>query len=181
MIPGGQKVINLLPFVGTTEKENIDYRVKLLDNAIIVFKRYPMFGSVKYREELAKLEMVQGEGIVDVVNTYLDVVLEDGLVGLILYIGFFWLVLLSIYKKMKTIPDKKSQPYLFGRTLIACQLGILVTIFTVSSILLIPIIYWSIAGLGIAYARIASMPETIDSSSTSGRPVLPTSRLAIKS
>ena len=181
VIPGGQKVINLLPFVGTTEKENIDYRVKLLDNAITVFKRYPMFGSVKYREELAELEMVQGEGIVDVVNTYLDVVLEDGLVGLILFIGFFWLVLLSIYKKMKTIPDKKSQSYLFGRTLIACQLGILVTVFTVSSILLIPIIYWSIAGLGIAYARIASMPDAIESSSTSGRPVLPTSRLAIKS
>ncbi|MDP3818620.1 MAG: O-antigen ligase family protein [Methylotenera sp.] len=181
VIPGGQKIINLLPFVGTTEKENIDYRVKLLDNAIIVFKRYPIFGSVKYRDELANLEMVQGEGIVDVVNSYLDVVLKDGIVGLILFIGFFWLVLLSIYKKMKRISDKKSQPYLFGRTLISCQIGILVTIFTVSSILLIPIIYWAVAGLGIAYARLLSSPETAESSSEAGNTALPTSRLALKS
>lgn len=181
VIPGGQKIINLLPFVGTTEKANIDYRVKLLDNAIIVFKRYPMFGSVKYRHDLADLEMVQGEGIVDVVNSYLDVVLKDGLVGLTLFVGFFWLVLLSIYKKMKRISDKKSQPYLFGRTLISCQIGILVTIFTVSSILLIPIIYWAIAGLGIAYARLLSTPETTDSSSNTEALVLPTTRFAIKS
>lgn len=181
VVPGGQKIINLLPFVGTTENENVDYRVKLLDNAAIVFKRYPMFGSVKYRDELAGLNMVQGEGIVDVVNSYLDVVLGYGLVGLILFLGFFWLILLSIYKKMKRISDKKSQQYLIGRTLISIQIGILIIIFTVSSILLIPLIYWAIAGLGIAYARLADAPGAIDISSIASQPTFPTSRLAIKS
>lgn len=180
VIPGGQKIINLLPFIGTTENENVDYRVKLLDNAAIVFKRYPIFGSVKYRGELAKLDMVQGEGIVDVVNSYLDVVLGYGLVGLILFIGFFWLVLLSIYKKLKRISDKKSQPYLIGRTLFSIQIGILVTIFTVSSILSIPIIYWAIAGLGVAYASLDHAPEVTDVASTASQQGFPTSRLAIK-
>jgi O-antigen ligase len=181
VIPGGQKIINLLPFIGTTDHENVDYRVKLLDNASIVFKRYPIFGSVKYRRELANLDMVQGEGIVDVVNSYLDVVLGNGLVGLILFIGFFWLVLLSIYKKMKRISDKKSQPYLIGRTLFSIQIGILVTIFTVSSILSIPIIYWAIAGLGVAYASLDHAPEVTDAVSTASQQGYPTSRLAIKS
>lgn len=180
ILPGGQKIINLLPFVGTTENENVDYRVKLLDNAAIVFKRYPIFGSVKYRDELAGLEMVQGEGIVDVVNSYLDVVLGYGLVGLILFLGFFWLVLLSIYKKMKRISDKRNQEHLIGRTLISVQIGILLTIFTVSSILLIPVIYWAVAGLGIAFAHLSSSPETSKSSSIAVQPTFPTSRLAIK-
>ena len=69
--PVGQKVINMLPFIGKTDTENVDYRVKLLDNAYIVFNRYPFFGSVKFNQELADLGMVQGEGIVDVVNSYL--------------------------------------------------------------------------------------------------------------
>lgn len=174
-IPGGDKVINLLPFVGKTETENIDYRAKLLDQAVIVFNRYPMLGSVDYRDQLADLGMKQGEGIVDVVNSYLDVVLEHGLVGLILFLGFFWLILLNIHRGMKKCPSKNSESYMMGRALLFCLVAILITIFTVSSIMVIPIVYWIMAGLGISYARISSgdvhkIEQKIDS-------VYPTSRL----
>lgn len=179
-IPGGKKIMNLIPFIGSTEKETIDYRSKLLDGAFIVFKRYPMLGSVKYRDELANLDLTQGEGIVDVVNSYIDVVLEYGLVGLSLFLGFFWLVLLSIYRSMKKVADKKSEVHLFGRTLLSCLLAILVIIFTVSSIGIIPIIYWAIAGLGVAYARLVRTQGTGDTiPEDAKRPVLPTTRYAI--
>lgn len=174
-IPGGDKVINLLPFVGKTETENIDYRAKLLDQAVIVFNRYPMLGSVDYRDQLADLGMKQGEGIVDVVNSYLDVVLEHGLVGLILFLGFFWLILLNIHRGMKKCPSKNSESYMMGRALFSCLVAILITIFTVSSIMVIPIVYWIMAGLGISYARISSgdmnkIEKRVDS-------VFPTTRL----
>lgn len=179
-IPGGKKIMNLIPFIGSTEKETIDYRSKLLDGAFIVFKRYPMLGSVKYRDELANLDLTQGEGIVDIVNSYIDVVLEYGLVGLSLFLGFFWLVLLSIYRSMKKVADKKSEVHLFGRTLLSCLLAILVIIFTVSSIGIIPIIYWAIAGLGVAYARLVRTQGTGDTiPEDAKRPVLPTTRYAI--
>jgi hypothetical protein len=37
--------------------------------------------------------------------------------------------------------------------LLATLIGILVIIFTVSSITFIPVVYWSIAGLGVAYIQ----------------------------
>lgn len=153
--PVGQKIINMLPFIGKTDTENVEYRVKLLDNAFIVFNRYPFFGSTKYRNELADLGMLQGEGIVDVVNTYLDVVLEYGLVGLVLYIGFFIMILVSIYRSIKEVSDEDSEVDVLGRILLAVLVAILVTITTVSSILIIPVVYWTFAGLGLSYGFIA--------------------------
>ena len=175
--PVGQKVINMLPFIGKTDTENVDYRVKLLDNAYIVFNRYPLFGSTKYRDELADLGMLQGEGIVDVVNTYLDVVLEYGLVGLILYIGFFSIVLTAIYRGIKKAADKRSEQHLVGRVLLATLVAILLTITTVSSILIIPVVYWAFAGLGIAFSQLKKV-QTISEVTTNE--VLPTYRLATK-
>jgi len=155
-IPGGEKIINLIPFVGTTEVENIDYRERLIDNSLIVIKRNLLFGSTTYREEPEMQEMIQGEGIIDIVNSFIGIALESGIVGLSLFVGFFTLILLSIYKTMRKIPDKKDEAYSLGRTLLACLIGILVIIITVSSIVVIPIVYWSVAGLGVAYAYIIS-------------------------
>ncbi|MGB2833248.1 MAG: hypothetical protein WBC07_09880, partial [Methylotenera sp.] len=130
------------------------YRVKLLDSAVIVFNRYPFFGSVNYRDELAGLGMLQGEGIVDVVNSYLDVVLEYGLVGLMLYLGFFSIILFSVIGSLRKVYDRQSDLHLLGRVLLASMMAILATIFTVSSILIIPVVYWAMAGVCIAYIRL---------------------------
>ncbi len=154
-MPIGKKVINMLPFVGKVDAENVDYRVRLLDAAYTVFNRYPFFGSVKYRGELADLGMVQGEGIVDVVNTYLDVVLEYGLVGLALYLGFFAITIFTIISGITRIQDKQSDIHLLGRVLLANQIAILITITSVSSILVIPVVYWAVAGLAFSYLHIS--------------------------
>lgn len=175
-IPGGQKVIALLPFVGTTETENIDYRQRLLDNSQIVFNRHPLLGSVDYRNQLADLGMKQGEGIVDVVNSYLDIILGHGLIGLFLFLGFFWLALSSIIKRMRENQDKNSELYLYGRSLLSTLLAILLTIFTVSSIMVIPIVYWIMAGLSVSYARMSLVPISQATANTRPR-ILPTSRL----
>jgi O-antigen ligase len=154
VMPGGGKIINLLPIIGNVEKSNIDYREKLLNNSIVVIKRNPLFGSVNYLETPEMQEMVQGEGIVDIVNTYLQVSLNYGLVGLSLFAGFFLVVLSGIHKSRKMISDKASELYLLGRSLTATIIAVLVIIFTVSSIVTIPIIYWSLAGMGVAYINI---------------------------
>jgi O-antigen ligase len=153
MLPGGQKVINLLPFIGTTEKSNIDYRVNLLTNSIIVIQRNPWFGSVNFLETPEMQAMITGGNIIDVVNSYIAITLQNGFVGLGLFVGFFAFVLFGIYRSMRSLTDKGSEVYLLGRTLLGTLLAILVIIFTVSSITVIPIVYWSVAGLGVAYAQ----------------------------
>lgn len=154
-LPGGEKLTGLLPFVGTVEKYNIDYRESLLENATIVIKRNPWFGSVEYLTTPEMERMRQGQGIIDIVNTYIGIALEYGLVGLGLFVGFFFLVLNGIYKAMRESRSRDDEIYRLGRALLAALVGILVTIFTVSSVTIIPIVYWSVAGLGVAYTQIA--------------------------
>ena len=153
VLPGGDKVVNLLPFIGSTEKENIDYRANLITNSMVVIQRNPWFGSANYLETPEMEAMRQGEGIIDVVNTYIGVALEKGFVGLGLFAGFFALTLFGIYRAMRLISDKDSEEYLLGRVLLATLLAILIMIFTVSSITFIPIVYWSVAGMGVAYTQ----------------------------
>jgi O-antigen ligase len=74
-------------------------------------------------------------------------------VGLGLFVSFFALILLSIYRAMRSIRDINSEEHLLGRILVATLVAILLIIFTVSSVSIIPIVYWSVAGLGVAYAE----------------------------
>ncbi len=153
VLPGGERVINLLPFVGSTEKENVDYRSDLLTNATIVIMRNPWFGSTDYLETPEMEAMRQGQGIIDIVNSYLSVTLISGFVGLGLFLAFFAATLWGILRAMRSIPDKGSEEHLLGRALLSSLMAILVIIFTVSSISFIPIVYWSVAGMGVAYIQ----------------------------
>lgn len=160
MIPGSEKVVNLLPFIGTTEVGNIEYREKLINNSLIVIQRHPWFGSVDYLKTPEMEAMRQGQDIIDIVNSYIQVALETGLTGLLLFVSFFALTIVGIYRAMRSIQEKDSEVYLLGRALLSTQLAILVMIFTVSSITVIPIVYWSVAALGVAYANMVRKSVT---------------------
>jgi O-antigen ligase len=155
VVPGGQKVLDLLPFIGTVEVENITYRQQLIDNAVIVIQRNPWLGSFDYRSTPEMQSLIQGQGIIDIVNTYIGVALSVGLIGLALFVMFFVCVLHGIRKGMRSFPNKENEARRLGRALLATLAGILITIVTVSSITVIPVVYWSVAGLGVAYAQMA--------------------------
>lgn len=153
ILPGGQKVLDLLPFFGTIEVENITYRQRLIDNALIVIQRNPLLGAFDFRNTPEMQSMIQGQGIIDIVNTYINVALQVGLIGLTLFVAFFATVLFGLRKAMRSFSDKDDETRRLGRALFATLAGILVTIVTVSSITVIPVVYWSVAGLGVAYAQ----------------------------
>jgi O-antigen ligase len=153
ILPGGKRILDFLPFVGSIEKDNLDYRGRLIDNALIVIQRNPWMGSVDYRETPEMEAMRQGQGIIDIVNTYIGLALEYGLVGLSLFVGFFLTVLFGIRKATRSFAEPDDEVARLGRSLFATLVGILVIIFTVSSVTIIPIVYWSVAGLGVAYAQ----------------------------
>lgn len=168
IVPGGQKVLDLLPFIGTLEVENITYRQRLFDNAMIVIQRNPLFGSFDYRSTPEMQSMIQGQGIIDIVNTYINVALQVGLIGLALFVAFFLTVLLGIRKAMRTFADKDDETRRLGRALLATSAGIMVTIVTVSSITFIPVVYWSVAGLGVAYAQMVRQLKHTSPAVTAG-------------
>ena len=150
----GSQLTNLLPFVGSVDEQNVVYRQRLFDSALAVIERHPLLGSVDYLSTPEMQEMIQGEGIIDIVNTYLRVTLNSGLVGLGLFVCFFAVILIGLYQivrfDIKDVDFSQS-----ARASMATLIAILVSIATASSIDFIPYAYWSFSGLCVALIRIA--------------------------
>ncbi|MBK9019743.1 MAG: O-antigen ligase family protein [Sulfuritalea sp.] len=159
--PAGDKVLSYLPWIGTVETSTIDFRAQLLEYSINVILRNPFFGAPDYINDVELQDLATGTGFIDIVNSYVGIGMAQGLVGLSLFLGVFLAVLLGVFKSMRRMPDKDSESYLLGQALFAVLVGILVTIGTVSSISIIPVVYWAVAGLGVAYVRMSKSREVL--------------------
>jgi O-antigen ligase len=153
MSSAGQALVDYLPFVGTVEAHNVHYRERLFEISLGVVLDHPYFGAWDFLQLPVMQQLRQGQGIIDIVNTYLGVALASGLVGLALFCGFFLVVLVQLAAAMRRAGARDGETYALGQALFCALLGILMMIFTTSSIGLIAVIYWAIAGLGAAYAR----------------------------
>jgi O-antigen ligase len=152
----GKDIIDSLPFIGRIDEASASvlYRQRLLEISIQVILQNPLLGAYNYFYSAAFQELKQGQGMLDIVNSYLGVALGSGLLGLSLFSGFFIAAGGGIARALRRIGDRNDERHLLGRVLLAVLTGILVTIFTVSSISVIPLIYWSVAGLGVGYAHL---------------------------
>jgi O-antigen ligase len=165
-----ERFLGLLPFMGTVDKGNEQYRTDLLTNSLVVIQRYPIFGSEKFSQEPEMQAMIQGQGIIDIVNSYLQFALEFGLVTLGLFLAvFLGLAATLLVKALRPTlgPDKVDYAGLF-----AILISMLVVIATVSSISTIPYTYWTFAGLVVGLLRLgreAGREETQTSLQTPAR------------
>jgi hypothetical protein len=146
----GARIVDYLPFVGTVDEGNVEYRKSLFNTSIDIILDNPIFGSTDYLINMEHLRT--GLGIIDLVNNYLIVALNFGLVGLAIYLIFIVSIIISIYRAMVRVTDDEN--WLLGTSLLATIAGILVTIATVSPIFHVSILYWSTAAMGVAFARI---------------------------
>lgn len=76
------------------------YRSQLIEASLKQIADYPFFGTPNFLESEHMKPMVQGLGIIDVVNTYFQVVLAYGLVGLVLYVGMHLLPLHTLMRAL---------------------------------------------------------------------------------
>ena len=152
--PVGDKVINLLPFVGKTDKFNVDYRAQLVEASFAVVAKSPLFGNKNFDKEPEMQKMIQGEHIIDIVNQYVNVLLNSGILGLTLFLGIFISALIYANSAMKRVRYNNRELYDIGRTLIATLVAIMFMISAVADQLIIPYLYFSCIGLCIAYAEI---------------------------
>lgn len=154
--PYSKTIIDLLPFVGSVNIETIEFRNTLLESSIEVISRNPFFGSF---DALASSEMeaLRAGGIIDVVNSYIALALSGGLVTLSLFAGFFVCIVLQLFLMQRKTPLNETGANI-RRALIAAILGIMLIIYTVSSITFVPIVYWLIGGLGVGVIGAVSRP-----------------------
>lgn len=147
----GNKLIQLLPFIGQSHGGSISYRQQLFEKSWIVIQRHPLLGSNTYLETPEMQSMIQGQGIIDIVNSYLRIALNSGLIGVGLFILFFTGLLFRLYRAQRNIPRSEPELHLFAIALIATMVSILIIIATVSSIDIISQLYWCMAGIISAY------------------------------
>lgn len=166
VFPLGGKYLDYLPFIGNIDAYNVEYRHRLLDISLDVIADNLWFGNYHFLDDMRMQTLMQGEKIIDLVNSYLSIALHSGLAGLALVLGFFISILAGIVGGMRRLADRDGEEYRLGRAMFATLVGIMVIIFTTSSIATIPLVYWTVAGLGAAYSmmlarqrRSAASPE----------------------
>ena len=147
----GHKIIQLLPFIGQSHDGTISYRQELFEQSWIVIQRHPFLGSDTYLETPEMQSLIQGQGIIDIVNSYLRIALDSGFIGMGLFMLFFFGLLFKLYRAQRKIPRSEPEIHLFAISLIATLVSILIIIATVSSIDIVSQIYWLIAGIISAY------------------------------
>ena len=150
--PIGQDVVNLLPYVGQEEQENVDYRADLLTVSIPVVERNLLFGSSDFIYAPELQVMKQGEGIIDIVNSYLAVALYAGMVGLFLFAGMFLFSLLGLRRCIRRARQSKDDDReMLGRALFSSLVGVMFIIFTVSGVYIVPTMYFTLIGICSGY------------------------------
>ncbi len=149
----GQKILDYLPFVGTVEARNVEFRQRLFEVSMQVFWQNPLLGSLSYLTNPVMDTMRGNDGLIDMVNTYLVVALTTGMVGLVLFVGPFVVVGGGILLALWRMKDTSHELHLLGRALLAAQVAILVSIATVSPIVAIPAVYLAVVGMGAGYLR----------------------------
>jgi hypothetical protein len=144
----GKKISAYLPFVGTLDTGSQTYRELLLEKSLEIIFENPFFGSTDFLLQMEDLR--QGQGIIDLVNTYLIVALNTGLIGLGLYCAFFASVLLKLFRSIDQ-REIHSNKNLLGRYLFSIMSSALLMIFAVSPIAQIPIYIWTLPALAYSF------------------------------
>lgn len=136
MIGADEQVVTALGAVfGSSDQDlnTINYRRRLLDTALELLKQSPWLGVPDYASQMQDLK--QGEGIIDLVNSYVAIALDTGVIGLVLYM----LPYLLVFRRLLNVPgislrqgDGTGAGW-FAATMLALTVAILVTIFTTST------------------------------------------------
>jgi O-Antigen ligase len=156
--PIGDRILAVLPVMGNTADANIVYRQRLAERGWEIVLAHPFFGDQLPWPEMEDLR--QGEGIIDIVNSYLGVALNYGFIGLFCFLSFILLGLTKVYARTRLLAQSDPDLALFGTGLIACIVATLEMIGSSSFILGCEKMFYVLAGLATAYTRLTeSLPR----------------------
>ena len=158
LTPFGGMVIDLLPFIGNVEENTIDYRQRLLEVGWIVVRQNPFFGSEGYMQTPEMQTLVQGQGIIDIVNAYLRIALDSGLVGLSLYLGAVGFSVLAALRSVAPARRFSDEVAAYCQSYFAALLGVsIVLATTANTIAQIQEVTWVLCGMCVGLARSVSL------------------------
>jgi hypothetical protein len=149
--PTGERMMTSLHVTGGQPDADFLYRQRLLDRSLELVQAHPLFGDPLAVQEMEALR--QGQGIIDIVNTYVGVLLFHGWVGLALFLGFILSGLWGAFKTAKAAISTDVDWALLGFNISACIIGILFMIADCSLIFAVEKMLYILVALAAAYAR----------------------------
>ena len=123
--PLGDKIVSVLPwFGGNVDNSNIIYRQRLWDRSWQIIQDSPILGD---QGALLKMQdLRQGEGFVDLVNTYVGILLDNGFVGLALFLLFILGAAHKAWTGNRKTMSSDEDLSVIGASLVACIIAMLV-------------------------------------------------------
>lgn len=154
-VPALQAFVDLLPFIGHSEGETVDYRRRLVELSMGLIAQSPWLGVPGYSNYLEELR--QGQGIIDIVNSYISIGLSTGVLGLASFIGMFLLACLPLLRLRRRLPAG-DEGATMATQLVATTVALMSVIATTSSIVVIPQLLYMLVGMSVACARLYAPP-----------------------
>lgn len=150
--PLGNRIISVIPFLGgTVDQYNVTYRERLGERTRDMILHGPLFGDPNAYLKMEDLR--QGVGVIDLVNTYAEVGVFYGIVGLTIFVGFILIALFKVYLSSRRMARTDYNFAAMGLSISACILGTLVMIYTSSFIFAYVILFYVLAGMAVAYEK----------------------------
>ncbi len=157
--PIGYTILKLLPYVGESAAKDasLQYREQLAQRSWELIQQHPFFGQQFVYPQLEDLR--QGQGIIDFVNTYAQIALFYGGVGLALFMAFVFVAVAKVHRVSGEVAAKDPELGTIGRSLLAAMFGTLFVIATGALMGGSERVFYMLAGLMLAYARLPRPAE----------------------
>ena len=147
---------------GSSDQElnTINYRRQLLDTALALLKQSPWLGVPDYAAQMQDLK--QGEGIIDLVNSYIAIALDTGVIGLTIYLSAY----VVAFRRMVRVPGISLRQTndggagWFAATFLAMNIACMLTIFTTSTFSTMPFLLVMLVAL--PAARLTMKDTSVD-------------------
>jgi hypothetical protein len=150
--PIGDRVVDNLPFVGTVDAATIEYRQRLAEVSWRLIQQNPWLGNPFVLTEMEELR--QGQGIIDLVNSYASTALLYGLVGLSLLLCTVLAGMVAAFAASRAWRETEPEVAVMGACLLAAMLATLVMMAAGSFGTILALMVWILTGLLLSYAAI---------------------------
>ena len=125
----GSDFFDRLPFIGTIDQENVEYRQRLAETSWQLIQQNPYFGNPFAVLQMESLRQGSG-GIIDLVNAYANIALFYGLVTLAVFALFALLVVTKGIRATRRLRGIDNDLALLGGTLVGALIASLLFIAT---------------------------------------------------
>lgn len=135
---------------------SIDYRKLLLETSLVLIAQNPWLGASDYYLYMEHLR--QGEGIIDLVNTYVHIALAQGLIGLALFLIPY---VVMIRRLLGQLAHAQGDDAMVARALISLTVAALFMLFTASFYWIMPQLNITLVALGLACSRLPVVAQPV--------------------